>query len=133
VAPVANSHPIGTPEKMCGVCNTAWDIIMGRARPFNATHTAWHWLLKCKYGGCDPECWDYVADDGTVIGRPPYSQRLYHRRDSSVPWNMQTRVRRVVPMEELVAADVEKAKKKKALEKAFDEPAPPAEKYAYDF
>lgn len=112
---------LGTPDCMCGYCETGWDILMGRARPFDRDHHAAAWFLKCHFGGCDPECWEHVDEDGTIVSRPPFSTKYFHRRDSNVPWNMQ--VNRRVSKQELIDREVEEAKKRKADLALFDEDA----------
>jgi hypothetical protein len=93
---------------VCGFCNTAWDVIYGRIRSATPPAT---WVGYCKFGGCDPDVWDFIDEDtgwptnwklnkrgfplcytsgkhGT-ISVPKFDNRVYHRRandDRNAPW-----------------------------------------------
>ena len=82
---------------ICGHCTTAWDIIYKRQRAH--TYSPRFWLEKCRFGGCDPDVWDYLDDStgwplGWKIrgGHPVWKQvvkvvppdpdpRVFHKRE----------------------------------------------------
>ena len=90
---------------ICGFCMAVWDMIYLRTRL--AGNPTEH-LNLCKWGGCDPDIWDYLDEKtGFPLGwrvkngvvkwdrdklrkhMPPYDNRVYHkRRDNSgtAPW-----------------------------------------------
>lgn len=93
---------------VCGFCTTAWDVIFQRLRSITSPA---RWVEYCKWGGCDPDVWDYINEKSgwpygwkliaqpTVVHEPirvrwdqlpeppEYDDRVYHKRspDSTGP------------------------------------------------
>jgi hypothetical protein len=68
---------------ICGYCINAWDIIFKRP-PWDERHghrSPEAWLEHCHVGGCDPDVWEFLGDDGWPLPKPKPDNRLYHRRD----------------------------------------------------
>ena len=88
---------------VCGFCMTAWDMIYQRTRTGTP---ASQWVNYCKFGGCDPDVWDYISEGSgwpnkwklKPNGRPDWSKlpdpppaddRCFHKRadsGSNAPW-----------------------------------------------
>lgn len=92
---------------VCGFCMNAWDMIYGRKRTGTNCEK---WLGFCKWGGCDPDVWEYLDErtgwpwgwkinPKTMTPRvfetlmeipiPDYDNRVYHMRrsdDPGAPW-----------------------------------------------
>ena len=77
---------------ICGFCQNAWDILFARAPWSRSAHgTAPGQMVRyCRVGGCDPDIWEYLDEDGDWNGRKVKGNNgTFHRRldnDSAAPW-----------------------------------------------
>lgn len=93
---------------MCGYCTNAWNIVFGRSRTIISCE---RWLKYCKWGGCDPDIWEYLdertgwplgwkvdpktmwprcfTDSKVKLPIPDFDNRVFHMRandDPTAPW-----------------------------------------------
>lgn len=94
-------------DPMCGHCYTAWDLLYGRIR---SNTTIRQWLEYCRWGGCDPDVWDFLDDNGEPTGEvPTYNRNLYHRRADDTPsgWRFSNKKKAVATVPRKPAEDIE--------------------------
>jgi hypothetical protein len=72
-------------KQICGFCNTAWDLVYKRCRSVTSVG---QWVGYCREGGCDPDIWDYIDDNGGLAEDevPEFMPHLFHRRDHNNPY-----------------------------------------------